>query len=134
MTLDFNKICRLCMAQPSGTLLPIFSQEDNLPGKVMTLMPLIKLCINDGLPSQVCSQCVQQVNTSYNFKLQCETADATLKQLVGCHQSQTALQEESSSDGTCTSAPVKEELIKLEITIEDDDMLVRDNESPGLDR
>jgi hypothetical protein len=32
------------------------------------------------------------------------------------------------------SAPVKEELIKLEITVEDDDMLHRDNESPGLDR
>jgi hypothetical protein len=31
------------------------------------------------------------------------------------------------------SAPVKEELIKLEITIEDDDMLVGDD-SPGLDR
>jgi hypothetical protein len=31
------------------------------------------------------------------------------------------------------SAPVKEELIKLEISVEDDDMLVRDNGSPGLD-
>jgi hypothetical protein len=32
------------------------------------------------------------VNTSYNFKIQCETADATLKQLVGCHQSQISIQ------------------------------------------
>jgi hypothetical protein len=31
------------------------------------------------------------------------------------------------------SAPVKEELIKLEITVEDD-MFVRDNDSQGLDR
>lgn len=40
----------------------------------------------------MCSQCVQQVNTSYDFKIQCETADATLKQLIGCHQSQMTLQ------------------------------------------
>jgi len=45
MTLNFNKICRLCMMQPMDRLLPLFHQEDNLPGKVMTLIPLIKVNI-----------------------------------------------------------------------------------------
>ena len=40
----------------------------------------------------MCFRCVQQVNTSYNFKAQCETADATLKQIVGCLPSQMTIQ------------------------------------------
>ncbi|KDR07946.1 oocyte zinc finger protein XlCOF6.1-like [Zootermopsis nevadensis] len=131
MTLDFNKICRLCLMQPSERLLPLFHQEDNLPGKVMTLIPVIKLCIDDGLPTQVCSQCVLQVNASFNFKIQCETADATLKQLVGCHQSQITVQEENMNDGSCLLTTVKEENIKPEITFEDD-LLVVNHAALGL--
>jgi hypothetical protein len=41
------------------------------------------------------------------------------------------LQEENSSDGTCILTPVKEEVIKPEITIEEDDMLVVHNDSLG---
>jgi hypothetical protein len=36
----------------------------------------------DGLPSQVCERCVHRVNESFNFKLQCEGSDATLRQFV----------------------------------------------------
>ncbi|GFG37262.1 hypothetical protein Cfor_10955 [Coptotermes formosanus] len=81
---------------------------------------------------KVCFGCVQQVNTSYNFKVQCETADATLKQLVGCHPSQMTIQEENSNDGAHILTPVKEEIIKPEITIEEDDMLIVHNDSLGL--
>lgn len=43
------------------------------------------------------------------------------------------LQEENSSNGTCMLTSVKEEVIKPEITIEDDDLLVVHNDSIGLD-
>jgi hypothetical protein len=36
----------------------------------------------DSLPAQVCHQCVQQVNSSYNFKLQCESSDIALHQYL----------------------------------------------------
>jgi hypothetical protein len=36
----------------------------------------------DGLPAQVCERCVQRVNESFNFKLQCESSDATLRHLI----------------------------------------------------
>ena len=49
---------------------------------------LLQLCAGDGLPAQICCQCVQQVNTSYSFKLQCETVDTTLRQLRDFHQKQ----------------------------------------------
>jgi hypothetical protein len=36
----------------------------------------------DSLPAQVCHQCFQQVNSSYNFKLQCESSDIALRQYL----------------------------------------------------
>jgi hypothetical protein len=38
--------------------------------------------VGDGLPAQVCERCVHQVNESFNFKLQCESSDATLRHLI----------------------------------------------------
>ncbi|PSN32033.1 hypothetical protein C0J52_22323 [Blattella germanica] len=78
---DLNKICRLCMGKDIN-LLPLFVKDDNLSEKIMNLSPRLKLHTDDGLPSQICSLCVNQVNTSYNFKLQCETSDITLRRLL----------------------------------------------------
>ena len=36
---------------------------------------------DDGLPGQVCSQCIQQVNSSYNFKQRCEDTDTILRKM-----------------------------------------------------
>jgi len=42
----------------------------------------LQLCVGDELPDKVCTECAHQVNTSYNFKLQCETSDVTLRQML----------------------------------------------------
>jgi hypothetical protein len=42
----------------------------------------LQLSSGDGLPSQVCQHCAQQVNTSYDFKLRCENTDAVLRQYL----------------------------------------------------
>lgn len=39
------------------------------------------MCPDDGLPTQVCQQCVQKVISSYEFKLMCERSDTKLR---GC--------------------------------------------------
>ena len=39
------------------------------------------MCPDDGLPTQVCQQCVQRVIYSYEFKLTCERSDTKLR---GC--------------------------------------------------
>lgn len=44
MTLNFNKICRLCMVEDTQ-LLPLFVQGDNLPDRLMTLVPILKVSI-----------------------------------------------------------------------------------------
>lgn len=42
----------------------------------------LQLFLGDGLPAQVCRQCVRLVNTSYKFKQQCESSDAALRQYL----------------------------------------------------
>ncbi|PSN43482.1 Transcription factor Ouib [Blattella germanica] len=92
MTKNFNKICRLCMKEPKEKLLPLFDKGNIFLEKINCLVPVLKLHLNDGLPEQVCSQCIQQVNESYNFKLQCETTDLTLKQLIEQEKSQKSME------------------------------------------
>lgn len=46
-----------------------------------------QVCAGDGLPAQVCQHCMRQIDTSYNFKLQCENSDLALRQYVNNKQS-----------------------------------------------
>ncbi|KAJ9599466.1 hypothetical protein L9F63_010053 [Diploptera punctata] len=87
--MNFSCICRLCLGQKDG-LLPLFGEDENLPARIMTFAPVIKMFAGDNLPSQVCQQCIQQVNSSYNFKLQCESSDIALHQYLRGLNSQNA--------------------------------------------
>ncbi|XP_069676006.1 zinc finger protein 572-like isoform X1 [Periplaneta americana] len=85
MELNFNNICRLCMARKDA-LLPLFIERKgqivSLSDKIMNFVPLVKVFSGDGLPAQVCRQCVRLVNTSYKFKQQCENSDTALRQYL----------------------------------------------------
>jgi hypothetical protein len=48
----------------------------------------LQMFAGDSLPAQVCHQCIQQVNSSYNFKLQCESSDIALRQYLRSLDSQ----------------------------------------------
>lgn len=39
--------------------------------------------INDGLPSQICSQCVQNLNEAYSFRQLCERSENIIRELLG---------------------------------------------------
>jgi hypothetical protein len=49
-----------------------------------------QLFVGDGLPAQICEPCVRLVNTSYRFKVQCETTDTALRQYLSTHSLQVA--------------------------------------------
>jgi hypothetical protein len=49
-----------------------------------------QLFVGDGLPAQICEPCVRLVNTSYRFKVQCETTDTALRQYLRNHSLQVA--------------------------------------------
>ncbi|XP_054276780.1 zinc finger protein 383-like [Macrosteles quadrilineatus] len=85
MNSDHSKICRLCLGE-AEVMCPIFNSYSKsnpqtlaLPQRIMSFAQ-IKLDENDGLPSSICYQCLAQVDKSYQFKLQCEQSDATLRQ------------------------------------------------------
>ncbi|PSN42947.1 hypothetical protein C0J52_09711 [Blattella germanica] len=90
MTVNFNKICRLCMVETEN-LLPIFRDGEDFPGRIFSLSSVLKLCEDDELPKNVCHTCENQVNVSYNFKVQCERSDTKLRKLLieeqGCSRS-----------------------------------------------
>lgn len=39
--------------------------------------------LNDGLPSQICMQCVQHINRAYSFRQLCERSENALRELFG---------------------------------------------------
>jgi hypothetical protein len=50
--------------------------------KILYAYVCFQLFSGDGLPAQVCRQCVRLVNTSYKFKQQCESSDTALRQYL----------------------------------------------------
>ena len=47
---------------------------------------MFQIHIGDNLPSQVCQQCVEQVNSFFIFKLQCENSDTLLNEYLNQRQ------------------------------------------------
>ncbi|PSN35216.1 hypothetical protein C0J52_16888 [Blattella germanica] len=87
MVMNFSNLCRLCMGEKE-ILMPLFETNGSLPDRIMTIVPVVKVSAGDGLPAKVCELCVKQVNDSFNFKLQCESSDATLRQILSSQTSE----------------------------------------------
>ncbi|KAL4704355.1 hypothetical protein ACJJTC_010740 [Scirpophaga incertulas] len=77
-----NKICRICLEE--GVLSSIFTKNFNL-----SLCDMIEYCCNikitknDGLPEQMCSNCIYKLGIAYHFKQTYESADLRLRQYLG---------------------------------------------------
>lgn len=48
--------------------------------------------LNDGLPNQICMQCVQYINKAYSFRQLCERSENALRELLGRPIQQTFLE------------------------------------------
>lgn len=77
-----NKICRICLEE--GVLSSVFTKNYNI-----FLCDMIEYCCNikiskdDGLPEQICSNCIYKLGIAYHFKQTCESADIRLRQYLG---------------------------------------------------
>ncbi|XP_013187113.1 zinc finger protein OZF isoform X1 [Amyelois transitella] len=79
-----NKICRICLEE--GVLSSIFTKNFNLTlCEMIEYSSNIKISKNDGLPEQMCSNCVYKLGIAYHFKQTCERADVRLRQYLGLH-------------------------------------------------
>ncbi|XP_045447459.1 zinc finger protein 569 [Melitaea cinxia] len=76
-----NKICRICLEE--GVLSSIFAK--NYPVSLCEMIEFttkVKIRINDGLPEQICSNCVYKLGVAYHFKQSCESADLRLREYL----------------------------------------------------
>ncbi|CAG2066554.1 unnamed protein product, partial [Timema podura] len=83
---NFDKICRLCMAQKEA-MLQIFEAEVTdepvlIPDRIM-MCATVKISLGDGLPSQICKTCAQELDVSFHFRRKCENSDVSLRRLLG---------------------------------------------------
>ncbi|XP_057653314.1 zinc finger protein 300-like [Diorhabda carinulata] len=80
LTININNICRICL-EKGPKLMPIFD-----PIKPPHFSILIMACAavqvlqGDGLPPYICQKCLSKLNVAFQFKTQCESSDAKLRQ------------------------------------------------------
>ncbi|XP_077284747.1 uncharacterized protein LOC143910231 isoform X2 [Arctopsyche grandis] len=85
MTLDLNRLCRICLEEGlSTTLTSLFSQDFSLtPSAMLMFCAKVQIQINDGMPSHICNNCIYRLGVAYHFKQQCESSDLRLRQYLG---------------------------------------------------
>lgn len=99
MEVDISKVCRLCL-KGNEVLAPIFAGQQNgvgtsLPHRIMACAQ-VKVAEGDGLPPNVCTSCLSQVDRSYQFKLLCERSDSALR---GNFKNENPSDDECSDNG-----------------------------------
>lgn len=117
---DLSRICRSCRMDCLEQH-PIF---DSIGSSGVTLHEMMSVCTqlqihyNDGMPRNMCSPCVTDINTAYSFRKRCEQSDMMLREYISRKK-----QDGSGADG---GNAVKVELfdIKPEITFIDADPLI----------
>ncbi|CAG9772963.1 unnamed protein product [Ceutorhynchus assimilis] len=73
--MKLDSICRTCLAQKTD-LRTLF--DACLPNMIMSLTS-VQIIQGDGLPHQICTQCLRVINKAFCFKQMVEKSDATLR-------------------------------------------------------
>ncbi|KAB0798100.1 hypothetical protein PPYR_09093 [Photinus pyralis] len=91
---DLNKLCRTCMSlvddEPQNFL--VFQNEETELSKILQTVTSLKIFPGDGLPTNLCSVCVQHLNSAFTFINQCTEVDNNLQKI---------LRDAYSSDSEC---------------------------------
>ncbi|XP_050666622.1 zinc finger protein 431-like isoform X2 [Leptidea sinapis] len=75
-TYNFEKICRVCL-QVKREMRPLFEQ---LTATMLMEISKVQVAVGDGLPAQLCLQCVQQISRNNAFKGMVERNDIVLRE------------------------------------------------------
>ncbi|KAJ8927825.1 hypothetical protein NQ314_019707 [Rhamnusium bicolor] len=84
--LNFNKVCRVCLME-CNSMFSIYSElfEDNSDEKIPCIYEIlinissIKVQSDDGLPTMICTKCIDKAHSSYKFQQQCNRSQALLE-------------------------------------------------------
>lgn len=77
---NYYELCRLCTSS-EGTKMHIFREEGRkrqLPTKIQICLP-VQVCEDDSLPKIICSQCVEKLESFYDFRESCVNAETMLE-------------------------------------------------------
>lgn len=121
---QFAEICRVCVKK--GELHPIFNYKDQVrPEEVHDLSIKMRLCANivlavgDGLPSNICKDCINLLIMAHHFKVSSEDSDGILRGILN--------KEKQYCDIIPSSPIYKSEVIKNErMESSSPDILLRD--------
>ncbi|XP_055302052.1 zinc finger protein OZF-like [Sitodiplosis mosellana] len=76
-TLDFDRICRICLSS-SENLTDLFSSGEDLI-HLLASMTTLSFTANDDLPQHICPFCSHQIQTTRYFILKCQESDRKLR-------------------------------------------------------
>jgi hypothetical protein len=81
-----SNVCRTCLSQ-NINIKPIFSMEPILEEQ-LTLCDMLMICASvtifkdDGLPENICLNCIEELRKAFCFKRMCEKSDTTLRNCI----------------------------------------------------
>lgn len=139
MTLCFEKICRTCMAE-SAELLSIFDKSTTssvlLPSvktikEMLNSLVSLKVINNDGLPRNICLECLNEINRFVRFKHICEQSEKKLRTYVKqLNNSSNTINLNSINAKHSNSADKSN--IKEELSDEDSAFLMKNEHEPDI--
>ncbi|XP_030756410.1 zinc finger protein 2 homolog [Sitophilus oryzae] len=87
--MKLDKICRTCL-QEKQDLKSIF--DAYIPNMIMALTT-VQVVQGDGLPHQICTQCLRDVSKAYAFRQKCEKSDTTVRNYININSLNTNLSQ-----------------------------------------
>uniref|UniRef100_A0A1Y1NFH2 Protein krueppel n=1 Tax=Photinus pyralis TaxID=7054 RepID=A0A1Y1NFH2_PHOPY len=101
-TLNHHLVCRTCLCDVSNTTQSVF---DSNIDKMLMHFTALQIHVDDGLPTQICANCIIQITQAYHFKQQAESSDTTLRQYFYVYKnpSQSIMGLGEISEGATTS-------------------------------
>ncbi|XP_020279561.1 zinc finger protein 1-like isoform X2 [Pseudomyrmex gracilis] len=80
---SYTNICRACMKQDEN-MTPMYDENLTEIDVSLKLTELTSIEIDkfDGMPNMLCSECINYTNMFYNFKLQVQESDKTLRMML----------------------------------------------------
>ncbi|XP_053617085.1 zinc finger protein 135-like isoform X2 [Plodia interpunctella] len=111
--LKFDKICRACL-EVKKDMRPLFEQ---LTATMLMGISKVQVSVGDGLPPQLCLQCVHQISRCNAFKDMVERNDVTLRELARVRAEMVKVERESKEKMLNMSCPEPAYIQYMEVPI-----------------
>lgn len=83
MSINLDLACRTCLTTEGGEMKSIYDQNKDVQiSKMIMECTTAKVKDLDGLPTQICKQCVNDITIAFNFKQQCENSYQKLTEII----------------------------------------------------